>query len=259
MERSHASLHMSKFLENILRPTPTLQWFNSALHKLCVRFPPPKQTTINGKLVYRFEEQSIHTAILLKAARYVSGLHAGNCLLGQGFLQELGALQRSIGDFEQDCTFLALACILGEITKDHEIFLAAFWEEEPDYQTYINNPKNKHELPRPKIQSYISRAVNGGSPDHNDISTAKYLSRIYSGYIHGAAPHLMDMYDPDARRFEVDGTVSKHLLSEHHLDFQNYLFRGVILISTVANALGDTELKEEAFSLHQQLLPHYIK
>ena len=242
-----------------MRPAPTLQWFNTALHKLCIRFPAPIPTSINGELAYRFEDQSIHIAILLKTARYVSGLHAGSLLLMHGFLQELGALQRAIGDFEQDCTFLALACIRNDITKDHEDFLAAFWEELPDYQTFINNPKGKHEISRSKIQSYISNRANGGTSDHKEIGTAKYLSRIYSGYVHGAAPPLMDMYDPDARRFEVEGAVSKHLLKLHRHDFDNYLFRGVILISTVANALGDQELKKDALSLHEQLKPHYTK
>jgi hypothetical protein len=242
-----------------LRPTPTLQWFNSSLHKLCVRFPSPKQTTIDDALVYRFEEQSIFTAILLKTAGYVSGLHAGKLLLTHGFLQELGALQRSMDDFAQDCIFLALACILGETTEDHRIFLMSFWEEEPDFQTYVRHQKNKHEVPRKNIHRYISRSANNGMPDHTEIANAKYLSRIYSGYVHGAAPHLMDLYNPDRYRFEVDGNSSSHLLREHRHDFENYLFRGVKLFGMVANALGDDELKKEALSLDEQLLPHYTK
>lgn len=224
-----------------------------------MRFPPPKRTSIGDLSVYRFEEQSIYTAILLKTARYVSGLNAGNLLLTNGFLQELGALQRSIGDFEQDCTFLALACITGEKTDDHVRFLAAFWEEEPDFKTYANNQKNKDEVPRKNIQRHISHSTNNGSPDQKGIAAAKHLSRFYSGYIHGAAPHLMDMYNPDGLRFEVDGSSSTHLFEDHRHDFENYLFRGVILISTVANVLGDEELKKDALSLHEQLMPHYTK
>lgn len=208
-------------------------------------------------MVFRFEEQTIYTAILLKTARYVSGLHAGNLLLTNGFLQELGALQRSIGDFAQDSMFLSLACIKGEVSEDHKTFLAAFWEEEPDFKTYASNQKNKHEVPRKNIQKYISQSANNGTPDHKEIANAKYLSRIYSGYIHGAAPHLMDMYNPDRYRFEVDGNSSTHLLREHIHDFENYLFRGVLLFQIVAQALGDTVLQEEATSLHHQLLPDY--
>ena len=242
-----------------MRPAPTLLWFNNSIHKLCTRFAPPNRTSIGDLLVYRFEEQSIYTAILLKTVRYVSGLNAGNLLLLNGFLQELGALQRSIGDFEQDCTFLALACILDEITEDHQLFLASFWEEEPDYQTYASNQKNKHEVPRKNIQRYISLSTNGGFPNHTEIAAAKHLSRFYSGYIHGAAPHLMDMYNPDRLEFEVDGNTSTNLFKDHLHDFENYLFRGVGLISTVANVLGDEELKREALSLHERLKPHYTK
>jgi hypothetical protein len=191
--------------------------------------------------------------------RYVSGLHAGDLLLKNGFLQELGALQRSIADFEQDATFLALALICADMTDLHSRFLKSFWEEEPSYEDYLADQKNKDEISRSKIQSYIARSINDGTPDHQHIATSKYLSRTYSGYVHGAAPHLMDMYNPDSRKFDVSGMANKHLLSSHGIDFENYLFRGVCLMAIVAKALGETKVHTEAMALHAEIVPYFTE
>ena len=241
-----------------MRPTPSLNWFDGSIHQLCTWFPAPIQRKIGPVVSYRFEQQTVEAAILLKSVRYVSGLHAGHILLEHGFVQELGALQRSIADFAEDATFLSLACIHSDMTTLHKRYLSAFWEEEPSYQDFVQVQKNKAEVPRSKITSYISRMSNDGSPDHLHIATSKYLSRLYSGFVHGAAPHLMDMYDPTERRFEVNGTPSDQLIADHRHDFENYLFRGVVLLAMVAQALGDIKLPSNAMALHRELLPHYI-
>jgi hypothetical protein len=235
----------------------SLEWFEASLRKLCYRVPAPVQRVVDGAEIYRFPEQTIQNAILLKTARYVSGLHAGNVLLHHGFVQELGTLQRTLDDFEQDAIFLALACIYDDLTEHHARFLASFWLEEPTYGEFVLDPKNKDEVPRRHIISYISRRMNGGTPDHAGIATAKYIARTYSGYVHGAAPHLMDMFDPTARRFAVDGVTFPALLATHKHDFENYMFRGVVLLAVAAQALGDKETHESAMTLHSQIQPFF--
>lgn len=240
-----------------MRLVPALDWFDVSLNRLFTLLPTPQPRLIKGVFVYRFEPPSVESAILLKVARYVSGLHAGQLLVERGFVQELGALQRSIADFDEDATFLALACIYNELTGLHERYLSSFWEEEPSYEEYVRTQKNKDEVPRSKITSYVARKTNDGSPDHHHIATSKYLSRLYSGFVHGAAPHLMDMYDPETRRFEVNGTASDQLVADHRHDFENYIFRGVILFAVAAQALGDQQLHVEALDLHRKMLPHF--
>ena len=194
-----------------------------------------------------------------KTARYISGLHAGNVLLKHGFVQELGALQRTLDDFAQDATFLALACIYDDVTPLHTKYLTSFWMEEPTYGDFALDQRNKDEVPRRSIISYISRRMNDGTPDHAEVATGKYILRFYSGYIHGAAPHLMDMYDPTARRFAVDGVTFPALLAAHQHDFENYMFRGVILMAVAAQALRDKETHDSAMKLHDQVAPFFTK
>lgn len=43
--------------------------------------------------------------MLQKFARLISGLHSLRLLLGSGFLQEMGVIQRTLDDFEEDILF----------------------------------------------------------------------------------------------------------------------------------------------------------
>ena len=242
-----------------MRPVPDLAWFDAMLQKLCQPFRPPERIQTTSGPVFRFSEKSIRTAILLKTARYISGLHAGQLLLRNGFGQELATVQRTLDDFFEDAIFLAMSCILDEISPKHQKYLKAFWEEEPEYQAFSRSPKKKDEVARAEIQNYIVRVANGGKDDHLASTNSKYMSRIYSGYVHGAASALMDMYNPQTRSFEVSGITSSFLLEDHEHDFQNYLFRGVPLIRIAAQALGVTEVADDATALHVQLDASYTK
>ena len=240
-----------------MRPIPNLRWFETTLQRLHEGRPLPRRVAVEDGALYRYEKQDIQSAVLLKATRYISGLHAGDVLLKLGFVQELGSLQRSLADFAEDAQFLATACILGELTPLHEEFLTSFWEEEPTLQDYSQNQRNRAEVPRKKILSYLARATNGGTPDHNTIAVGKYLSRFFSGYVHGAAPAIMDMFNPRTSQFDVTGLTNLSILKDHEYDFQNYLFRGVVLIVTVARVLEKQDILKEASDLFQALKPHY--
>lgn len=238
--------------------TPSPEWFEGSVRRLCYQVPVPVQRILDDAETYQFPEQTIQNAILLKTARFVSGLHAGNLLLKHGFVQELGTLQRTLDDFETDAMFLALACIYDDLTPLHQVYLDWFWAEDPSQRDFVLNQKKKPEPPRKKqILSYIARRTNGGIPDHTEIATGKYVLDFYSGYVHGAGPHLMDMYDPSTRRLSVAGTKFSPLLAAHQYDFENYVFRGVVLMAVAAEALGESNLHKEALSIHEELKPHF--
>jgi hypothetical protein len=52
--------------------------------------------------------------------------------LTNGFLQELGASQRMLDEFNDDILFLAYGVISGDATDAHREYLAAFFQEEFD-------------------------------------------------------------------------------------------------------------------------------
>ncbi|WP_193139716.1 hypothetical protein [Meridianimarinicoccus sp. MJW13] len=239
------------------RPIPKLTWFESAVEQLSKSVPPPVDIRFRGTLAYRFEEKLTEQAVLLKAVRYVSGLGAGRLLLQGGYLQELGVIQRTLDEIHEDILFLAYPLLGHDSTGKHDEYLDAFWMEEPETTDYQKRPKNKHQTSRKDIRNYVSKVTNGGKHDHVSIAASGYLYRVYSGFVHAAAPHVLELYDPELGKFQLLGYTSSPLLAEHADDFENQFYRGVISIGAAAAALGDKGLYANALDLMSRMTPHF--
>jgi hypothetical protein len=241
------------------RPVPRKEWFETAISKLYQTLPQPRAVGHEGNTVYRFENPSILHAIFLKSVRYVSGLNAGQTLFDLGFFQELGTLQRTLDEFQEDVLFLSLAVHSDDITKMHNSYLDAFWQEERDFPEFRRDQRNRYSVPRKKVHAYISRMSNGGRQDAEGEALGKYLSSENFGFVHGAASHILDLYDPKLDRFDVQGVSDPDLRLDHERDWQNYHFRGLIVIAFAAKSLGAQELLADATEIHARLTPHYVK
>ncbi len=113
--------------------------------------------------------------------------------------------------------------------------------------------KNRHQVPRRKIRSYLSKVNPNNKIDHTAIATSGYLSRLYSGYVHAAGPQLFELFDPKETAFQLNGYKDSPLLNDHAQDFENQYFRGVITVYLAARVLEAHSIAEEAFDIHRRL------
>jgi hypothetical protein len=97
----------------------TLQNMEKSHRALAARVHPPKAVAYGDGYVFRYHERDVHQALVQKLARVISGLHAARLLLAHGFLQEQGALQRMLDEFNEDIRFLAYSVISGDTTELH--------------------------------------------------------------------------------------------------------------------------------------------
>jgi hypothetical protein len=227
----------------------------ATLHTLTRRAGAPQLVPIGDGVAFRYAEKSIHQAIVQKLARLVSGLHAAKLLLEAGFIQEQGALQRILDEFEQDILFLCSAVIFDDVTDLHQRYLNAFYMEEFDRpDDPIGSTQKRPMIPREKIQSYLSRL--DGMP--YDPSTGKAVTRTvaktYSGYVHGASPHIMEMFGGTPPRFHVSGMRGTPLYEDHVHDLWNYFYRGICSFGFAAKAFGDDALFREI----QEYREHFV-
>lgn len=237
------------------RPVPDLHWFERAFGKLADRLPHPAPGHFRGMTAYRFQTRTLEAAVILKLARYVSGLHAGHLLAENGYFQELASLQRSLDEMHEDILFLSLPSFGLEETADHASYFQAFWEEEPEFSDFKAHQKGRWSIPRKKIRAYLAKVNAGDTTDHTAIAVSAYLSRMYSGYVHGAAPQLLELYDPRNQRYRVSGYPESPFGPDHFNDFEYQFFRGVFALFVVARLVGNAELAAEAFEIHNRLAP----
>lgn len=211
------------------------------VHSLAKRVPQPQDVPYKDGFVFRHVEKTVHQALVQKLARLVSSLHATRLLMKHGFVQEQAALQRVLDELQEDVTFLAFGVILNKWTPLHDDYLVAFFEEEFDAETAIDSTQKRPMISRKKIRAWIA-SMEGGLDQSRGVEVTRTISKAYSGYVHAASPHIMDIYGGNPPAFYMRGMLGTPRHVEHRADLWNYFYRGIIAFGFAAKAFGDDEL-----------------
>jgi hypothetical protein len=215
----------------------------ATLHELERRVGPASLVAIGDGQAFRYQEKNVHQAIVQKLARVVSGLHAARLLIDHGFIQEDGALRRMLDEFQDDVVFLAYGVIKGDLTPLHREYLNAFYMEEFDVpHDALKSSQKRPLISRDKIQAYIARIESPNNDPHTAQRAIRSVTKTYSGFVHGASPHVMEMYGGSPPRFHVRGYKDSPLYGDHQDDLWNYFYRGIVGFAIAAKAFGDNEL-----------------
>ncbi len=223
------------------------------VHVLAQRVSPPQPIPYKDSFVFRYVEKSLHQALVQKLARIVTGLHAARLLMEHGFLQEQGALQRILDELHEDVSFLALAVIYDNHTPLHQAYLDAFYEEEFNAESALASTQRRPMIPRQKIRAYIARVEGAALDPSTGVELTRTISKAYSGFVHAASPHIMDMYGGSPPRFHIRGMKGTERQLEHREDLWNYFYRSIIAFALAAKAFGDDPL----FAKIQQFLREF--
>ena len=76
---------------------------------------------------------------------------------------------------------------------------------------------------------------------------------MYSGYVHAASPHIMDMYGGKPGQFHMRGMLEHPAYNEYKQDLWNYFYRGIVLCSLAAEAFGNENLFKKLLVLSEVL------
>lgn len=221
-----------------------LQALETEFPRICACVEAPALKTVNRVLVFRYEQQSVEQALVQKAARVLSGLHAAYVLLQAGHLQELRAIYRLLDEFSDEIVFLGEIVAAGETTKLQQQFLDDFWAEEFDVdgEPFLSKQK-RNRVPRDKIQAAIARQTGFPVNPSDGQEVHRTLARTYSGYVHGASPHVMEMYGGTPEKFHTAGMLGTPPYATAMREAVNYFYRGLLMVIHVAILLecGDAE------------------
>jgi hypothetical protein len=211
-----------------------------ALRRIESQIPPPQKVLLHGHPVLRYVEQTIQQALVAKLARHISNLNAARILMEHGHVHEQGILQRTMDEGGSDILFLVLGMVKNDLTERHESLLEEFWKEEFDAPNALDSSQDRTQPRRDKIRSYVAR-YSGPDPS-TAIKAERSVYKSYSGYVHGAAPHIMDLHSVAGEGFSVRGVAGTYRHDEHRADLRNYYFRSLQNCAMVAKAVGDDAL-----------------
>ena len=74
------------------------------------------------------------------------------------------------------------------------------------------------------------------------VETMRTVQKFYSGFVHGASPHIMDMYAGSPPRWQLRGMLGTICAGEHREDLWNVFYRSIGSFAFAAKAFGDEVL-----------------
>jgi hypothetical protein len=226
-------------VERSIRLATLLDFFGNAFEQLERQIAPPRFVPVAGRPNFRYAEVGLKQAVVLKLARAISTLRAAMLLHENGLFQEQATLQRILDEINEDIIFLVLGIGKGP-TDLHTKYLDWFYAEE--YRD-SSMPQESNAKPNPPRRKQIRAHIHSYSPNPSEASDAgRTISSVYSGYVHAAAPHLMDMYGGYPPKFHLAGMLNTPLEHSHAHDLLNYFYRTMASIAAVSIVFGDNDL-----------------
>ena len=230
--------HMERIVEDLARRVPQPQFVEKFVEK-------------SG--TFRHVEKSICQAIVQKLARMVSTLHAARLLCDHGFVQEQAALQRILDEIQEDVLFLAFGIIHDDVqSRLHQDYLDAFFQEEFDADTAIESTQKRPTIRRQKIQAYLARMKEAPMDPHRGGELFRTMSKINSGFVHAASPHIMEMYWGDPPRFHMRGMKAPEIYEAYSENIRHSFYPGISAFAFAAKAFGDDRLYAKIHDLMRQ-------
>ncbi len=203
---------------------------------------------------YRFPDTDILQVIAVKAARVVSGLNACVRLLHEGHTVEVAVLLRTVDDFVDETTFLLEAFQSQEPTRAQRDFVDHFFNEEtPSPQEMLRDRRGPHRAKRRDIRAAQGRYLLPENPDRFR-RLAMAIDGTWDGYVHGAYPHSMELYDPNHKggAFRMDGTNGTPYPVSYQRQVAYYVSRALNVFADVVMRIGRQPLAEELIAQRQR-------
>lgn len=215
--------------------------------------PPPQWLPAGDQYNWHYTERSPAQAMVLKLARQISGANALNLLIGHGFSQEAGSLQRSLDEINEDILFLALGLSAGGWTENHEAYLEYFWTD----------TQRQPPVQRKRIRAYVNRVFDEQLDPSGADAVGRELYSAFSDFVHARAGPIIGLIVGPPPRFDLNGVQHPGQIQAFIDQAPTYGFRCLASATAVAQALFPSNLGIAAYKAlrlfeqqHSRLLLH---
>ena len=194
---------------------------------------------------FRHETLTESLACYLKGIKTISTLNACIVLLRHGYTQEVGALCRMADDFCNETFFLLQPQgDSGNFSNDQIRFLENFYQEEFDKpKDPLRSTQKRETVAVKKIHATFGKLASGELNPSDAQELLRTTHQAFSGYVHGAYPHIMEMCGGNPPRYHVSGMLGTPRIEEWRNQLTGYVQRLIIASVFVARKLGVTDLE----------------
>lgn len=199
---------------------------------------------------FRYKSTGVEPAIILRAARIISGLNSMLCLHKGGFVQEMGVITRTIDEFSDDIIFLLEGYPDAPLTKSQEQWLSNFFQEEFDQpHRPLDSTQKRKTVKRRKVHASVARQMSEIMEQERTQQLHRTLHQVFSGYVHGAASNILEMYGGKPPKYHLNGLRETPRITEWEKHTVHYVYRGIISLMLISIALQRNQEFQELYEL----------
>jgi hypothetical protein len=196
-----------------------IELFSASLDSPTLRGPEENRA-------YRYDKTDIRHFCLLKGVRVVSALNAMLELARSGYIQEVGVLIRTVAEFTSHIEF-----VLETGTEEHRAevdrYLKAFFADaQRGLGAEIIRAQVRQGLVHEKLGETLDIIAEQFSKTEGWMPAAKLYSnvyRVFSNYVHGKYPEIMDLFGGVPGRFHLNGMSGTRKDAENLNQIQTYI------------------------------------
>jgi hypothetical protein len=133
----------------------------------------------------------------------------------------------------------------GTLSNKQIQFLETFFQEEFDKSTDpLRSTQKRRTIAVKQIHATFGKLAAGELNPSDAQELARTTHQAFSGYVHGAYPHIMEMCGSNPPRFHVSGMLGTPRVNEWQGQLVGYVQRLIIASVFVVPKLGVTDLEK---------------
>jgi hypothetical protein len=208
---------------------------------------------------FRHELKDDKQFVFLKGVRYMSLLNASLTLFMSSFFHEMGILARCMDEALEDVMFfLRRTGENGELSKRQTEALAEFYQEEfENISVGMLRNNERRRVPRKSVRAAIAALPENEVNPHDMAQIHGTIYDTFSGYVHGAYPHIMELYGGWPPRYHTQGMRGSPRQVEGARQLVLYVHRGIMIGHCVAMKLERWDIADQILTLRSALEEPY--
>lgn len=189
---------------------PAMLYLTKVVDRLEDAFRKPELIPVCEIEQWRYPKLTVEHMCILRAVRIISALNATKVLLREGYVQEIAVLLRTIDEFQEDIVFLMENYPSEDLSPAQQKFMEEYGKEEYTDPRHPFKEQTERVPPsRKKIKASVARFLTPIVNPSDSQRTSQVATDCLSGYVHGAYPHIMELYGgpPPDSHFYMTGML----------------------------------------------------
>lgn len=232
--------------------TKAVTGLDDHVQSLASSFDLPRRVSVNGMPMFRHFQRDDLLLSYLKLVKIASHHNAALVLIRAGYVQEVYALCRMIDEACEDINFMATPLDDGKPSSHQRRFIEEFYREEFSGSDLVQSHQERDRVPRKKVRAGVSRILDvriDGWDQDTELKTVGALAGAFSGFVHGAYVHLMEMFGGNPPRFHTRGMLGTPRMQECLGNHVNYVYRALLAVELVGHRTNREDVVYKALDL----------